>query len=59
MNKNKTVYFNDVLQILEDLEKEADRQGNYKGYIVLMDAAARIQKLPTMEPHNKVLEWTE
>lgn len=49
MNKDKTVYLNDVLQILEDLEKEADRQGNYKGYIVLMDAAARVQELKNAE----------
>ena len=43
---DKTVYLSDVLDILESLEKEADRQGNAKGYIVLMDAAERIQKLP-------------
>ena len=49
MNKDKTVYLNDILQILEDLEKEADRQGNYKGYIVLMDAAARVQELKNAE----------
>ena len=49
MNKDKTVYLNDIHQILEDLEKEADRQGNYKGYIVLMDAAARVQELKNAE----------
>lgn len=45
MKKGKTVYLSEVIEILEYLEKEADRQGNYKGYIVLMDAAERIQKL--------------
>ena len=43
---DKTVYLSDVLGILESLEKEADKQGNYRGYIVLMDATERIQKLP-------------
>ena len=49
---DKTVYLSDVLNILESLEKEADKQGNYKGYIVLMDAAERIQKLPEARKGN-------
>ena len=43
---DKRVYLSDVLDILESLEKEADKQGNYRGNIVLMDATERIQKLP-------------
>ena len=48
----KTVYLSDVLEILESLEKETDKQGNYRGYIVLMDAAERIQKLSEAKRHK-------
>lgn len=43
---DKTVYLSDVLDILESLEKEADRQDDAKSYVALMNAADRIQKLP-------------
>ena len=49
---DKTVYLSDVLDILESMEKEADKQGNYRGYIVLMDATERIQKLPEAKGHK-------
>jgi len=42
---DKTVYLSDVLDILESLEKEADRQDDAKSYVALMNAADRIQKL--------------
>lgn len=48
----KTVYLSDVLDILESMEKEADRENDAKGYIALMKVAEKIQKLPEAKGHK-------
>lgn len=43
--KDKTVYLSEIWDILESLERDADRENDAKGYIALMKVAEKVQKL--------------
>lgn len=50
--KDKTVYLSEIWDILESLEREADRENDAKGYIALMKVAEKIQKLTDAKEHK-------